>query len=35
MARDLLSWRMAHDERTLTGHFLSPDGLVSRVDERR
>lgn len=34
-AQQLLSWRMTHDERTLTVHFLSPEGLVSRVDERR
>ena len=34
-AQELLSWRMRHDERTLTGHFLSPDGLITRVDERR
>ena len=32
----LLSWRMRHDERTLTGHFLSPhNGLVVRRDPRR
>jgi arylsulfatase A-like enzyme len=31
----LLSWRMRHDERTLTGYFLSESGLVHRVDERR
>jgi arylsulfatase A-like enzyme len=32
----LLAWRMRHDERTLTGHFLSPTrGLVVRRDPRR
>ena len=32
----LLSWRMRHDERTLTGHYLSPrKGLVVRRDPRR
>jgi len=36
MAGRLLSWRMRHDERTLTGHFLSPrQGLVVRRDPRR
>jgi arylsulfatase A-like enzyme len=35
-AAHLLSWRMRHDERTLTGHFLSPEaGLVVRRDPRR
>ena len=35
-ASRLLSWRMRHDERTLTGHFLSPyQGLVVRRDPRR
>ncbi len=34
-AQLLLSWRMAHDERTLTGSFLSENGLVTRRDERR
>jgi arylsulfatase A-like enzyme len=35
-ASRLLSWRMRHDERTLTGHFLSPSqGLVVRRDPRR
>lgn len=35
LAGRLLSWRMRHDERTLTGHFLSDSGLVVRRDERR
>ena len=36
LAGRLLSWRMRHDERTLTGHFLSESaGLVVRRDERR
>lgn len=36
LAGRLLSWRMRHDERTLTGHFLSPrQGLVVRRDDRR
>jgi arylsulfatase A-like enzyme len=34
-AQQLLTWRMTHDERMLTGTFLSPDGLVTRVDARR
>ena len=35
-AARLLSWRMRHDERTLTGHYLSPRrGLVVRRDPRR
>ena len=35
-ASRLLSWRMRHDERTLTGHYLSPRrGLVVRRDPRR
>ncbi len=29
-AQDLLSWRMRHDERTLTGIQISDDGPVSR-----
>ncbi|MCB0971850.1 MAG: sulfatase-like hydrolase/transferase [Acidimicrobiales bacterium] len=32
---DLLSWRMRHDDRTLTGHLLTPGGLVVRRDPRR
>lgn len=31
----LLSWRIRHDDRTLTGHRLTPDGLVVRRDPRR
>jgi arylsulfatase A-like enzyme len=34
-AQQLLTWRMAHDERLLTGTFLSPKGMVVRRDERR
>ena len=34
-AEQLLTWRMTHDERTLTGHVLTGNGLVTRVDERR
>lgn len=35
-AGSLLSWRMRHDERTLTGHLLTGDrGLVVRYDPRR
>jgi len=35
-ASALLTWRMRHDERTLTGSFLSPSqGLVVRRDPRR
>ncbi|MGQ9368140.1 alkaline phosphatase family protein [Azospirillum sp. ST 5-10] len=29
-AQALLSWRMAHDERTLTNVWLGPDGMVVR-----
>ena len=32
----LLTWRMRHDDRTLTGHMLTPEqGLVVRRDPRR
>lgn len=31
----LLSWRMRHEDRTLTGHRLTPRGLVVRRDPRR
>jgi arylsulfatase A-like enzyme len=34
-ARRLLSWRMNHDERTLTGHLLTPEGVVERRAPRR
>ncbi|MCU1353659.1 MAG: sulfatase [Acidimicrobiales bacterium] len=30
----LLSWRMRHDDRTLTGHLVTPGGLVVRRDPR-
>lgn len=30
----MLRWRMVHLDRTLTGHSLSPDGLVVRRDPR-
>jgi arylsulfatase A-like enzyme len=30
----LLSWRMRHDERTLTGHYIDTDGLSIRRDPR-
>ncbi len=30
----MLDWRVAHLDRTLTGHFLSVDGLVVRRDPR-
>ncbi len=31
----LLRWRMRHDERTLTGHMVTPEGLVVRRDHHR
>ena len=31
----LLSWRMRHEDRTLSGHRLTLDGLVVRRDPRR
>jgi arylsulfatase A-like enzyme len=31
----LLTWRLAHDDRTLTGHLVTEDGLVVRRDPRR
>ncbi len=34
-ARRMLSWRMSHDERTLTGHLVTNEGLVVRRDPRR
>jgi len=34
-AARLLSWRMRHDDRTLTGHIATGDGLVVRRDPRR
>ncbi len=34
LTQDLLSHRMAHAERTLAGHFLTPDGVVNRADPR-
>jgi len=33
-AGKLLSWRMRHAERTLTGTELTADGVVTRVDAR-
>lgn len=33
-AGKLLSWRMRHDERTLTGHYIDSDGLSIRRDPR-
>lgn len=35
LAGDLLSWRQRHDDRTLTGHRVTEDGLVVRRDPRR
>lgn len=32
---ELLRWRMRHDERTLSGHMLTPEGLVVRRDPHR
>lgn len=32
---ELLRWRMRHDERTLTGHLLTPEGLVVHRDPHR
>ncbi len=29
-AQQMLSWRMAHEDRTLTGHFVGPDGVIVR-----
>jgi arylsulfatase A-like enzyme len=34
-AQKMLSWRMHHDERVLTGIALTPDGLVERRPARR
>jgi arylsulfatase A-like enzyme len=34
-ARKLLSWRMNHDERTLTGMFLTEEGVFERRGPRR
>ena len=34
-AARLLSWRMRHDDRTLTGHLVTGNGLVVRRDPRR
>jgi arylsulfatase A-like enzyme len=31
----LLTWRLHHDDRTLTGHLVTEDGLVVRRDPRR
>ncbi|MBX3312764.1 MAG: alkaline phosphatase family protein [Actinobacteria bacterium] len=35
LAGDLLTWRQRHDDRTLTGHLVTPNGLVVRRDARR
>ncbi len=32
---EVLRWRMRHDERTLTGHMVTPEGLVVRRDPHR
>lgn len=32
---ELLRWRMRHDERTLTGHLLTPEGLRVHRDPHR
>jgi arylsulfatase A-like enzyme len=32
---EILRWRMRHDERTLTGHMVTPEGLVVRRDPHR
>jgi hypothetical protein len=29
-ARKMLSWRLNHAERTLTGYSATPNGLISR-----
>ncbi len=34
-AQKMLSWRMSHAERTLTGLKLTPTGLVELDRERR
>jgi arylsulfatase A-like enzyme len=34
-AQKLLSWRMQHDERTLTGMRLGPGGVTTRQESRR
>ena len=34
-AQKMLSWRMRHDERTLTGLHLCAQGVVERPRERR
>ena len=34
-AQKMLSWRMAHDERTLTGIQLTPNGPIERPRARR
>lgn len=31
---NLLTWRMRHDDRTLTGHRVTSEGLVVRRDPR-
>lgn len=32
---EVLRWRMRHDERTLTGHMVTPDGLAVHRDPHR
>lgn len=32
---ELLRWRMRHDERTLTGHLVTPEGLAVHRDPHR
>lgn len=34
-AEALLTWRQRHDDRTLTGHLATRDGMVERRDPRR
>ena len=34
-AAELVRWRMRHDERTLTGHMVTPEGLVVHRDAHR
>ncbi|CAN5735736.1 alkaline phosphatase family protein [soil metagenome] len=35
LTAELLRWRMRHDERTLTGHLITPQGLVVHRDPHR
>ena len=34
-AQKMLSWRMNHDDRTLTNRILTPDGVIEHNDPRR